>query len=108
MSGVPIQVVIYAAAAAALFGMALYGLAMQHHLLRRILALNVLSVAVFLLLVSLARRDMTGDPDPVAHALVLTGIVVAVSTTALGLILMRRIHEVTGSATLPNERAEDD
>lgn len=108
MNGVPIPVMIYAVAAAALFGIALYALATQRHLLRRVLALNVLSVAVFLLLVAFARRSAEGDPDPVAQALVLTGIVVAISTTALGLVLMRRIHEVTGSATLPDERSADD
>ena len=108
MSGVPPQVIIYAVAAAMLFGIALYGLVTQRHLLRKILALNVLSVAVFLLLVAIARRNPQGDPDPVAHALVLTGIVVAVSTTALGLMLMRRIHDAAGAVDLSETGAGDD
>lgn len=107
MNGAPVQVLIYSAVAAVLLGMALYAFATQRHLLRRILALNILSVAVFLLLVAIARRGPQGDPDPVAHALVLTGIVVAVSTTALGLMLMRRIHDVTGKTTLSEAEPDD-
>jgi len=34
-------------------------------------------------------------PDPVPHALVLTGIVVAFSATALALALGRRLREVS-------------
>jgi multicomponent Na+:H+ antiporter subunit C len=38
----------------------------------------------------------------VPQAMVLTGIVVAVAATALALALMRRLHELTGSARLPS------
>jgi multicomponent Na+:H+ antiporter subunit C len=33
-----------------------------------------------------------GPPDPVPHALAITGIVVAVAATALGLVLIRRVR----------------
>ena len=38
--------------------------------------------------------------DPVPQALVITGIVVAFSATALAVALLLRLHEASGSATL--------
>mgnify|MGYP000037970119 FL=1 len=81
----------YAVVAALLCGMAVIGLFRTDDLLRRILALNVLASATFLLLVTLARTD--SGIDPVPHVMVLTGIVVAVSTTAAALGLTIRAHE---------------
>jgi len=80
---------IYLALAAALFVIGLHGLFAARHLLRRLLALNVLTTAVFLLLVVIAR--LAEPLDPVPHAMVLTGIVVTVSTTAVALALLTRI-----------------
>jgi multicomponent Na+:H+ antiporter subunit C len=82
--------------------LALYACAVQTHLLRRILALNVLGSGVFLILVAIARRA-PGAPDPVPHAMVLTGIVVAVAATAFGLVLARRIYDATGRTRLPED-----
>lgn len=76
---------LYLLLAALLIGMSLVGLFRTADLLRRVLALNVLASAVFLMLVSLARTAEGIDPLP--HAMVLTGIVVAVSTTAAALAL---------------------
>lgn len=101
----PPKVIIYAAASAILLELGLYAFVAQRHPLRRILALNIMSAAVFLVLVANARRIADPDPDPVAHALVLTGIVVAVSTTALALMLMRRIHSA-GTARPPEPPAD--
>ncbi|APX92708.1 hypothetical protein BWR19_07060 [Halomonas sp. 1513] len=78
----------FALLAALLSGLALLGLFRAASLLRRILALNVLASALFLLLVTLARTE--AGLDPVPHAMVLTGIVVAVSTTATALALILR------------------
>lgn len=55
---------------------------------RRIVALNLAGAGVFVILVALAAR--TDPPDPVLHALVLTGIVIAVSVTGIALVLARR------------------
>ncbi|MDZ4271004.1 MAG: NADH-quinone oxidoreductase subunit K [Mycobacterium sp.] len=55
---------------------------------RRIVALNIAGAGVFVILVALAAR--TDPPDPVLHALVLTGIVIAVSVTGIALVLARR------------------
>ena len=78
--------VIYSLLAAALTGLALIGLFTAHHLVRRLLAINVLGSAVFLLLVVIAQQ--AEELDSVPHALVLTGIVVSVSTTAVALALI--------------------
>jgi multicomponent Na+:H+ antiporter subunit C len=103
VSGDPASVLIYALAAIALTGIGVHALAIRVHLLRRLLALNILSSAVFLLLVTIARRAPGSMPDPVPHAMVLTGIVVALSATALALILIRRIFDATGRARLPDD-----
>jgi multicomponent Na+:H+ antiporter subunit C len=55
-------------------------------------AINVMGAGVFLLLIAVAYRGPGLAPDPVPHALVVTGIVVAVSATALALGLARRLH----------------
>jgi multicomponent Na+:H+ antiporter subunit C len=62
---------------------------MRTSLLQRLLGLNVMGAGVFLILVAVAYRGPGVTPDPVPHALVLTGIVVAVSATALALALGR-------------------
>lgn len=103
--------VVYAATCAALVAVALHALVVRRELVRKIMALNVLGSATFLLLVVLASRsasDETGasGPDPVPHAMVLTGIVVAVSATALALALTRRIERELGLDHLPSDEPE--
>ena len=96
---------LYALVGAGLFSLGLYGLMVHPHLLRKILALNVMGSGVFLGLVSLARRT-GGPPDSVPHAMVITGIVVAISATALALAVMLRLAEEGGRVELPDERRE--
>ncbi len=84
--------VLYALVGIALFCMALHGVIVSAHPLRKILAINVMSSGVFLVLVALARRAPGPSPDPVPHAMVITGIVVAVSATALAIVLVSRLH----------------
>jgi multicomponent Na+:H+ antiporter subunit C len=76
----------------------LYGFLLQPHLLKKLLCLNIASAGVFLIMVALAYGR--GTPDPVPHALVLTGIVISVSATAYGVALAARLYRATGSATL--------
>lgn len=96
---------VFLLAAAAIFGIGAYGLLIAQHILRKLLALNLMGSAVFLLLVGLGRGDAT--PDPVPQALVLTGIVVAVSATAFALALLVRMHRETGSASLEDPDGGD-
>lgn len=93
------QAAIYVLAAAAVIGAGIHGLLVAGHLLRKLLAINLLGAGVFLLLVTLAGRGGQA-PDPVAQALVLTGIVVAVSMTAFALALLDRLFEKTGETRL--------
>jgi multicomponent Na+:H+ antiporter subunit C len=94
---------LYMLAGAALFCIGFHGLIVYAHLLRKILALNVVGSGVFLILVAAAYGTQRESPDPVPHALVLTGIVVAVSGTALALVLSNRVHEATGKMELPGD-----
>lgn len=86
--------IIYAFSALALFGVGAFGLFAHAHLVRKILAANIMGSGVLLLLVAVAHRAPRATPDPVPHALVLTGIVVSVSATATGLALARRLARV--------------
>ncbi len=95
----------YALAGVVLFCVGLAGLILRPHLLVKIMAFNVMGSGAFLVLVGLGSR--AGLADPVPQAMVLTGIVVAVAATALGLALARRILELSGDMYLPGERPGD-
>jgi multicomponent Na+:H+ antiporter subunit C len=84
---------LFSMAGVLLFMLGLGGAFLCGHVVRRILALNAAASGVFLLLVARAYRGAGLTPDPVPHALVLTGIVVAVSTTALALVLAVRLSQ---------------
>lgn len=84
---------LYAVTAIALFFLALYALLISRRLLHSLLALNIMGSSVFLLLVSLAGRST--PPDPVPQAMVITGIVVSIAATALGLALLVRLRRGT-------------
>jgi multicomponent Na+:H+ antiporter subunit C len=91
---------LFACVAAALVAAAFFAVLVTPHLLRKIVALNVMASGVFLLLIAIAARRPEPSPDPVPHAMVLTGIVVGVSVSALAMALARRIHHETGASTL--------
>ncbi|MBT6456060.1 MAG: Na+/H+ antiporter subunit C [Chloroflexi bacterium] len=97
-------VFVYSLVGIGLFNLGLYALIIYPHLLRKILAVNIMGSGVFLVLVALAGRTASGVPDPVPHAMVITGIVVAVSATALALVLMLRVSAATGQPELPEEK----
>lgn len=86
---------VYGLAGIALFCLGLRMAFSPAALLRRVLAINVAGAGLFLLLIAVAYRGTGMLPDPVPHALVLTGIVVAFSATALALALGRRLREVS-------------
>ena len=88
--------IIYGLTGVGLFALGLRGALLHRFLLGRVLALNVCGSGVFLVLVALAYRSPGSPPDAVPHALVLTGIVVAVSATALALALDRRLRATSG------------
>ena len=80
---------------AALIGLGLYGLLVHPHPLRKILGFNLLGSGVFLMFGIVARKGAAAGfaADPVPLALVITGIVVAFSATALAVALVLRLRE---------------
>lgn len=89
---------VYAAMGVMLVGLGLYAVVVRRHLIRKLLGVNIFSSGVFVVFISLAMANLPADPVP--QAMVLTGIVVAVSATALGLVLVRRIVVATGDTGL--------
>ena len=84
--------IIFALTGVGLFALGLRGALLRRSLLGRILSINICGAGVFLVLVAVAYRGPGSQPDALPHALVLTGIVVAVSATALALALGRRLR----------------
>ena len=92
--------------AAALFTIGIGGMALLPNLLRKLLAMNVMQVAVIVFFISLGYKDgasvpilgESGSPaaadfmNPLPHTLMLTAIVVSVATTGLALGLLVRIR----------------
>jgi multicomponent Na+:H+ antiporter subunit C len=96
------------AATVVLFLIGLWVVVMKNNLIKKLIGLNIMETAVFAFIVTSGMVE-GGDapimgPDahapfasPIPHALVLTGIVVAVSTTALALALILRVHRQHGT-----------
>ena len=82
--------VLYGLAGVALAAMGFRATLLESGVIRKLLAINIMGVGIFLLMIATAYTGPDTTADPVLHALVLTGIVVAVSATALGLALERR------------------
>jgi multicomponent Na+:H+ antiporter subunit C len=84
----------------------IYGFIAHGNLVRRVLAFNLIGSGIFLLFGGLTQTGSGADPVP--QAMVITGIVVALATTALAVTLIVRLHEVTGSPFMPEEQAAPD
>jgi multicomponent Na+:H+ antiporter subunit C len=95
---------IFGICAAFLVGLGLFGLIVQPQPFRKILAFNILGSGVFLFFGVVSRRGAAAGfaGDPIPQALVITGIVVAFSATALAVALLVRLFEETGSDSLPD------
>jgi multicomponent Na+:H+ antiporter subunit C len=96
---------VFGLCAAAAVGFGLYGLITNPQPLRKIIAFNLLGSGVFLLFGVVGRRGAAAgiSNDPVPQALVITGIVVAFSATALAIGLLLRLFQTSGSTTLCND-----
>jgi multicomponent Na+:H+ antiporter subunit C len=106
MSGVTV----FGLCAAAAVGLGLYGLITNPQPLRKIIAFNLLGSGVFLLFGVVGRRGAAAGMgnDPVPQALVITGVVVAFSATALAIALLLRLFRTSGSATLSSRTSPGD
>lgn len=109
-------------AAMLLFCIGLYNVIVRRNIIKKIIGLNIMETSVFFLLISIGYLDggkvpvqVEGfDPsklvNPLPQALILTGIVVAVSVTALALalaILLYRQYGTLDVDRLMKEEAEE-
>lgn len=96
------------AAFVALFCIGLYVVVAKQNLVKKLFGLNIMETAVFAFVVTSGMVDGGTAPivgtsaagpfaSPLPHALVLTGIVVAVSVTALALSLIVEIYRQCGT-----------
>lgn len=96
-----------------LFGIGFTMLLLNRNLIKKIMGMNIMDTAVYLFLAAKGYiqgrmvpivmdgiRDSSAYINPVPSGLVLTGIVVSVSTTALMLALTIRLYERYGSLDL--------
>ena len=98
--------------AALLFVIGLYGILGRSHLVRKLMAMNIMQSAVIVFFILLGYKDGATPPiarygdhhpvaanyiDPLPHTLMLTAIVVSVSTTGVALALLIRIHRRYGT-----------
>ncbi|PKM56104.1 MAG: cation:proton antiporter [Firmicutes bacterium HGW-Firmicutes-5] len=91
-----------------------YGLLTNRHVLKMLVAINVLQIGINVFIISLGYGDGRIAPiltrlnmssslsfvDPLPQALVLTAIVIGVGTTALGLAIARKIYDQHGTYDL--------
>ncbi|OWZ83909.1 sodium:proton antiporter [Natranaerobius trueperi] len=90
-----------------LFLIGIYTMLTHPNLIKKVIGLNIMETSVFLLFVSGGYRVggkapiVTGSEEvyvnPVPHALILTGIVIAVSITAMLLSLIIKIYQYYGT-----------
>lgn len=91
-----------------LFCIGLYVVVAKQNLVKKLLGLNIMESAVFAFIVTSGMVDGGTAPivgagtegpfaSPLPHALILTGIVVAVSVTALALSLIIEIYRQCGT-----------
>ncbi|WP_201245359.1 hydrogenase subunit MbhD domain-containing protein [Halochromatium salexigens] len=83
-----------AATGVLIMGLGLWAFSTQRHLLRRLLAFNLLGSGVFLVLAGLA------GPGAEIRGLILIGLVVALLGSVLGAALLLRLHARAGQVTL--------
>ena len=95
---------IYILTSAVLFVVGMGGVFIARHFIKKIIATIIMGGGVFLSFVSFAQRDALAFADPVPHALVITGIVVAVASAAFALALARRIYQLTGEESFTNDQ----
>ena len=97
------------AAAMILFSIGLYTLIMRRNVIKKIIGLNIMETAVFFFLVSVGYLkegvaaivvqgvELAQMVNPLPQALVLTGIVIAVSINALSLSLALKLYKHYGT-----------
>ena len=93
-----------------LFFLGVYGMVLSKNYMKKLMAMNVMQVAVIYFYLCFAQKDgamipiqngLTTHPDayinPLPHGLMLTAIVVSLGTTGVAIALLMRIKEIYGS-----------
>lgn len=93
-----------------LFFLGVYGMVLSKNYMKKLMAMNVMQVAVIYFYLCFAQKDgamipiqnsLTTDPNayinPLPHGLMLTAIVVSLGTTGVAIALLMRIKEIYGS-----------
>ena len=93
-----------------LFFLGVYGMVLSKNYMKKLMAMNVMQVAVIYFYLCFAQKDgamipiqngITTDPsmyiNPLPHDLMLTAIVVSLGTTGVAIALLMRIKEIYGS-----------
>ena len=91
----------------ALMMIGFYAMIAKENLIKKVVGMNIFQTAVFLFYVSIAKVEGGTAPiewagavlydNPLPHTLMLTGIVVSVSTTAVAIALVIRIYKAYGT-----------
>lgn len=92
---------LYALTGATLIGTGFYGLIAERNLLRRVVTFNLIGSGLFLFLGAVGARS--GESDPIPQALIITGIVVALSASALAVGLVVAHARASGRPVLSEE-----
>lgn len=93
-----------------LFLIGIYGIIVNRHLIKMIVAINVMEVGLNIFIIAVAFGEDTLAPilrpenmsatnfaDPLPQALVLTAIVIGVGTTAVMLTVARKLYQQYGT-----------
>ena len=93
-----------------LFFLGVYGMVLSKNYMKKLMAMNVMQVAVIYFYLCFAQKDgamipiqngITTEPsmyiNPQPHGLMLTAIVVSLGTTGVAIALLMRIKEIYGS-----------
>ena len=93
-----------------LFFLGIYGMVLAKNYMKKLMAMNVMQVAVIYFYLCFAQKDgamvpvldgITNNPNayinPLPHGLMLTAIVVSLGTTGVALALLMRSKEIYGS-----------
>lgn len=93
-----------------LFFLGVYGMVLSKNYMKKLMAMNVMQVAVIYFYLCFAEKEggmipildgVTTDPNayinPLPHGLMLTAIVVSLGTTGVALALLMRIKELYGT-----------
>lgn len=94
---------LYTIAGVVIFFLALYAALTRAHLLWKVLAFNLMGTGICLFIMAAPARLRPSVADPVPEAMVLTGIVVAVASSALALGIALRVTGRSGGPFLPDQ-----